>query len=119
MENKFTSPSVYNCDEVTYLRPPDHSNFKITKHYEKSSYLLVQVNYPDENYIYNGNKILLYSGISIEKLKQEKILEPYFTYSDNKLPIAMFEPSDLGWIMGEVLIKKLTENVWRRIKIKN
>jgi hypothetical protein len=84
-----------NDDKRNYFDP---FNFKITAWYQKGSYLVVKVNYPSAKH-YEGNKVLVYDGFSIDELKALKILDPHFLENKSKpTPIARFEPTNEGWI---------------------
>lgn len=81
---------------------PDPSRFKIDSYIELGNYLLLTVIYP--NCInYEGKKLLLYSGVSIEDIKQRRELDPHFT--DKELsPVARFKPDQEGLKLALKLI---------------
>lgn len=89
------------------LPNPDPKNWVILKTYENSKYTLVKVQYPDCTN-YEGVKILLYQGISASNLEKLKYLDPHFCEGCIS-PIARFEPTELGWKMGEKLMFGLLE----------
>ena len=77
-------------------RNPNPFDFKIVRYFEKSGNLVVQVNYPNcDNY--EGNKIILFKRLTIEKLKAWKSLDPHFLENNPKSPAARFEPTKRGW----------------------
>lgn len=79
----------------------DVYTFKITAWYQKGSYLVVMINYPSAKH-YEGNKVLVYDGITIEDLKDLKAIDPHFLENKEKpTPIARFEPTDEGWIYAQ------------------
>ena len=79
---------------------PDPKNFKITKARVFGDFLVIKVNYPNcKNY--EGNKILVYKNVSLERLFLQGSIDPHF--SDNKKmksPIARFEPTNRGFSMA-------------------
>lgn len=76
-------------------------NFKITAWYQKGSYLVVKVNYPSAKH-YEGNKVLVYDGFTIDDLRSLKALDPHFLENKEKpTPIARFEPTEDGWIYAQ------------------
>jgi hypothetical protein len=76
-------------------------DFKITAWYQKGCYLVVKVNYPGAKH-YEGNKVLVYDGITIDDLKDLKALDPHFLENKEKpTPIARFEPTEVGWIYAQ------------------
>lgn len=73
-------------------------DFKIKEWYEHGIYLAVKVNYPSAKH-YEGNKVLVYEGVSIDELTKLTTLDPHFSPSKEKLLlIARFEPTDQGWV---------------------
>lgn len=94
-----------NCVRIN--RNPDPNNYKIVKHLQFGKFLLIMINYPDCTN-YEGNKILLFDNVSLfELIKQEKI-DPHFSNNKKyKSPIARFEPTVYGWILGLKLIDSL------------
>lgn len=79
---------------------PDPHKYEIERHNMTGQFLSVQIRYPNCTN-YEGRKILIYYGITIEKLIEQKYIDPHF--SDNpkyKFPIARFEPTDNGWLMA-------------------
>jgi hypothetical protein len=85
----------------TYLNKFDPYNFRITAWYQKGSYLVIKINYPSAKH-YEGDKILVYDGITIEDLKDLKVIDPHFLENKEKpTPIARFEPTDEGWIYAQ------------------
>ena len=84
---------------------PDPRNWEILESLQIDNCLIVEVKYPGcKNY--EGRKILVYEGLTIEKLKKQKLIDPHF--SENKKyysPIARFEPTNRGWQMAEVFTK--------------
>ena len=97
--NKFGySKSSYDKNEslVIKLPNPDPSNFKIRSYYECNDHLVVRINYPDCTN-YEGDKILVFTNLSVTELKKFKHIDPHFSNSHEfKSPIARFEPTERG-----------------------
>ena len=88
---------------------PNPTNFTIKKYEYDGAFLAIYINYPD-CINFEGNKILVFSGASIEDLRKQKIIDPHF--SDNKKyhsPIARFEPTHAGWVMALEFLRFLNE----------
>ena len=83
------------------IKPPQQLNvyhFKIAAWNQVGIYLVVKINYPSAKH-YEGNKVLVYEGITIDDLKQLKAIDPHFLPNKEKpSPIARFEPTDEGWV---------------------
>ena len=83
-------------EKPVYVLPnPDPSNFILKKHTELGQYLVVWVNYPDCTN-YEGNKILVFKGVSAAQIVKRKKIDPHFT-TGTQAPIARFEPTQRGW----------------------
>lgn len=98
------SSSKYDINYNYNNGNPKPNNYKIIRYHEENDYLLMEINYPDcKNY--EGNKILLFKGIKLLDIINQKIIDPHF--SDNKEihhPIARFIPNNQGWDMALNLI---------------
>ena len=82
------------------LGNPDPYNFRILKHLPVENYLIVLIRYPDCNN-YEGNKVLVYTDVSIGELRLYRSLDPHFSNSKIfKSPIARFTPTNDGWDMA-------------------
>lgn len=90
------------------LPNPDPTNYKIVKAKEIGNFLIVMLHYPDCTN-YEGKKILLFQGVTLIDLVNQKLIDPHF-FKDKKYasPIARFVPDDKGWDMAETLAKILT-----------
>lgn len=93
----FDKPIVKETEDV---RNPDPTKYKIILHKEQNGFLLVLINYPNCTN-YEGNKILLYKGVTYNQLVSQKVIDPHFSENKRfKSPIARFEPTDYGWELG-------------------
>lgn len=89
------------------INNPNPFNFRITKFKQIGKFLIVSVHYPDCTN-YEGNKILLYEGVSLSDLKSQKSIDPHFSENKNFLsPIARFIPTEMGWSMAVALANML------------
>lgn len=96
---------------VTVTGNPNPDNYKVVKAKEMLGHLILQLNYPD-CVNYEGNKILVFKGVTlIDLINQRKIDPHFFKNSQYKSPIARFEPTDLGWQMAEVFV-----NAWATVR---
>ncbi|RJQ25013.1 hypothetical protein C4577_06420 [Candidatus Parcubacteria bacterium] len=79
------------------LPNPDPNNYKIVKAEEVNGYLILMINYPDCTN-YEGNKILLFKGVTLLDIVNQKYIDPHF-FEDSKIhsPIARFVPTGEGW----------------------
>ena len=102
----FGSSSSYDrCN--TSPPNPDPKNYTILLSNQREHYLIITIQYPDCSN-YEGKKILLYEGTTINKLKEQGSIDPHF--SENKeyaSPIARFEPTERGASLAERLVKDL------------
>jgi hypothetical protein len=86
---------------------PDPHNYKFIRVQETAGFLLVQLNYPDCTN-YEGNKILLFKGVTLVELINQKYIDPHFFQSKEvRSPVARFVPTDEGWNMALSLINAL------------
>jgi hypothetical protein len=107
----FSPFSKHSSDESssTYAEPirietrsrqsinPNPTRFKILKSRKIGNFAVMFINYPNCTN-YEGNKILVFEGISIKALKERSVIDPHFT--DSKFEphlVARFEPTDKGW----------------------
>jgi hypothetical protein len=77
---------------------PDPYYFKIKEFMQIGPYLAVKIHYPTCTN-YEGNKILIFDGLTFEELQKQKAIDPHFSSTKKfKSPIARFEPTEQGWI---------------------
>lgn len=75
---------------------PDPKTYRILSYQHIGECLIVEINYPD-CLNFEGNKILVYKNINIERLTKMKSIDPHFSNRENcPSPIARFEPTNLG-----------------------
>jgi len=74
---------------------PDPLRWDLLEYESTGRLLLLKVRYPDCTN-YEGVKILVLKGTTIERVKARKTLDPHFS-PDEFSPLARFEPTDLGW----------------------
>lgn len=98
---KFFSSSSFDLPKrnqnVVYQGNPNPKNYKIVRSESVGGNLIILVNYPGCNN-YEGNKILLFKGISMDSIVAQGEIDPHF--SDNRFkhsPFARFEPTEDGW----------------------
>ena len=93
--------------EPENLGNPNPNNWEIMRSSKTGRYLLVEIKYLDCNN-YEGRKILMFKDIEKQNLIEQGIIDPHF--SENKQfhsPIARFEPTKEGWIMGKALCSEI------------
>lgn len=89
------------------LPNPDPNNWKLKRQYELGEWLVVEILYPDCTN-YEGRKILVYRGVSLGELIDQRTIDPHF--SDNKdfhSPIARFVPTVTGWDMAVAMVRTM------------
>lgn len=88
--------------EVPNPLNPDPKVFIVERieHKNMGGHLVTQVRYPNcQNY--EGRKILVFCGMTLEQLVNLDILDPHFSSEKPELsPIARFVPTELGWKMA-------------------
>lgn len=86
------TPTTWNVN-------PDAKNFVLEYALELDEYLIVQVRYP--NCInFEGNKVMVYKGVTLKKFKTWKEVDPHFKDANKTSPIARFLPTKEGWNMA-------------------
>ena len=91
-------PSVSNVtNNVTIVKGnPNSYNYKILDYYHINGNLVVKINYP-ECRNYEGNKILVFKGVTLKKLLRQKRIDPHFSRNKKYIsPFARFEPTKEG-----------------------
>lgn len=87
---------------------PNPNNWKLLQAKEIGSYLILEMQYPD-CLNYEGKKILVFEGIKLIDLVNQKLIDPHFFPANKKFksPIARFEPTPRGWMMAEVFATQM------------
>ena len=79
---------------------PDPNNYKVVQAYEKGQFIVLKINYPNCTN-YEGNKILVFSNVTMIDLINQRKIDPHFFESKQYAsPIARFEPTERGWQMA-------------------
>jgi hypothetical protein len=77
---------------------PNPKNFRILQSERIGRFVILLVNYPDCNN-FEGDKILVFEGVSVDELQSLTSLDPHFC--DSKVhpsPLARFVPTLNGWV---------------------
>lgn len=78
-------------------RNPDPQRFRIVRIEQVGKFVIVKIQYPNCTN-YEGNKVLVFEGVSIRTLKTLTAIDPHFCDSPRHLsPVARFEPTERGW----------------------
>lgn len=79
---------------------PDPDNYKVVEAYEKNGFIVLKINYPNCTN-YEGLKILVFHGITMIDLINQRKIDPHFFESKQYAsPIVRFEPTVRGWEMA-------------------
>lgn len=97
-KNRIINNNVINNVTVNNSAPnPNPANYRIINDLQINNNLVVEILYPDCSN-YEGRKILVFKGISLEKLLKQKLIDPHFSENKKyKSPFARFEPTKKGW----------------------
>lgn len=117
--------SVFNCSPPSFIEKvvakmsrrssnPNPRNFKIIWMRTVGVYVVVKVNYPGCTN-YEGDKILVYKGMTEREIAELPELDPHFYERGKKQypsPIARFSPSkegeDLAWFFVNLMSGRFT-----------
>jgi hypothetical protein len=107
------SPNEYHPGVATPEPPnpeppnPDPTNFRILQAEQQGEFLLLKVHYPDCTN-YEGNKVLLFKGVTLLDVVNQKVIDPHFNESGKgrHYPVARFAPTEQGWEMALKLMKE-------------
>jgi len=92
----------------SYKQDPDPLNYKILSSFELGDYLILEIKYLNCTN-YEGKKILVYKGVTLLELFNQKYLDPHFSNSElYKHPIARFVPTVEGLAMAKSLAQYLS-----------
>ena len=102
-----SSCSSLRCDNKTISNiDPNPLNFNIGKLYKNGKWLLAEIRYPNCTN-FEGIKIILFEGLSIEQLKNKTYLDPHFSNTGNIF--ARFKPTKEGWLSGIFFVDQLSK----------
>ncbi len=100
-----SSDSVFaekmRVESITKNPNPRPDNYKIQRSKVVGNFLIIDIQYPDCTN-YEGRKILVFEGCTLQDLKKQKLIDPHF--SENKRfisPVARLEPTKKGWMYAE------------------
>ncbi len=80
---------------------PQPDNYKILGSKTVNKLLIVEIKYPNCTN-FEGKKILVFKGVTIEQLNAQKLIDPHFSKSTKFIhPIARFVPTPDGMTMAE------------------
>ena len=74
----------------------DPKDFVIEMTQQIGDFLIAMVRYPNCSN-YEGKKIMVYKGLTLDDIIDKKVLDPHFCDNCSTAPIARFEPTDRGW----------------------
>lgn len=102
---KLFSSSTFDGGHVQLPNPnPDPSNWMILESRQIKDMLIVRIKYPNCTN-YEGTKILVYEGVTIDQLKQQRAIDPHFSENEQfHSPVARFEPTARGWRMANAFV---------------
>lgn len=118
-------PGDINCssyDPYKYQPPtpeppktPDSQKFEIEDVYDSiNNYIILKVKYPNCSMCsYEGNKVIVYSGIQLKDVLKWREIDPHFRDSDSNdakkapSPIAKFPASSEGWVDAIAFVNHL------------
>ncbi len=80
--------------EKVSLPNPDPENFRIERLEQAGRFLGALIMYPDATN-FEGNKILVFDGVTADELQERAYLDPHF--SEDGDVIARFKPDEAGW----------------------
>lgn len=90
-----------------YPNDPDPKIFEIIQTCESGDFLVARVKYPNCTN-YEGEKILVFEGLTAKQLKEMNFLDPHFLKTNVNL-IARFRPSYNGWHNAINFVTKMHE----------
>lgn len=97
-----------SCSCLPPSRNPDPSNFEILALEQIEGYLAVRLRYLDCTN-YEGEKILVFEGVSARGFLACDTVDPHFDESSEHLLIARFCPTEDGWQNARMFCTQLGE----------
>lgn len=99
--------TVYvNNTEVVYKRHPNDPNpalFTIRHIEQHGDFVVALVHYPNCTN-YEGEKIIVWKGQTVAKIKDKLMIDPHFLNDDQTL-VARFIPTTQGWAMAQKFVR--------------
>lgn len=100
----YTGYSPSRSKEPSVMANPDPTRFTIKQVEEHGEFLIVHANYPNCTN-YEGDKLLLFKGITLRQLGDSEQLDPHFR-PEKLSPVARFRPDNEGWTFARTLAKE-------------
>ncbi len=93
----FGSSCSHGSDGYTQPRLPNPNprKFVLNSVIQVGKFVVAQITYPDCTN-YEGDKILVFEGVTPAEVKQWKEIDPHFCNAAHKSPVARFEPTLKG-----------------------
>lgn len=92
-----------NSSQINDSRNPNPLHYKILSVWEYRGWLVVRIKYPNCT-TYEGEKILVYQGLTEQELRQKTAIDPHFN-EDLKL-MARFQPTKVGEGLARAFVVK-------------
>lgn len=89
-----TSHLTTENGRLVALPNPNPENFRIKRLAQVGSFLGALIVYPDATN-FEGNKILVFAGVTADELRQRATIDPHFKEEGDI--IARFRPDEQGW----------------------
>ena len=105
----FRSSACSSCQKCSTPRAPKNQNpnparFRIERIERIGAFMIAEVRYPD-CVNYEGRKVLVYHGVSVDRLIDAKRIDPHFT-REKLSPVARFEPTESGWAAARIMSRE-------------
>lgn len=107
-DNGYSPPPPPPPAKAAKLPNPDPDNYKVVKAEQVGEFLLLKIHYPDCTN-YEGNKILVFKGVTPLDLLNQRSIDPHFFQNKTvKSPVARFVPTDEGWAMARTFAEAMS-----------
>lgn len=90
------------------LGNPNPNRFTIWQSQDVGRFTIARVTYPD-CHNFEGEKILVFEGVSVKELKALRTLDPHFCDGAHVSPIARFVPTKQGWKYAVVFCQMMAD----------
>ena len=107
-----SGPRLDGSSSSSYSAPapdinPNPSNYKILLAEERGKFLIIKLQYPNCTN-FEGNKILVYKGVKLIDLVNQKLIDPHFFENKKYVsPIARFIPTEEGLRMAQIFVQSM------------